>query len=145
MITRMRVALAPAGIHSANELIMRAKATVLFDGDCGFCTWSARKLQRWVQPPATIIAWQRADLNALGVSQVACESALQWVPVAGPPVSGGPAVVAILRASAQPWRALGAALSTPGLSHLVERGYRAVAANRHRLPGSTPACATSRL
>lgn len=143
MTTRTRVVRAPAGIRSANKLSMRAQATVLFDGDCGFCTWSAKKLERWIQPPATIIPWQQADLTALGVSQMACESALQWVPAVGAPVSGGQAVVALLRASAQPWRALGAALSIPGLSHLVDRGYRVVAANRHRLPGSTPACATT--
>lgn len=124
---------------------MGAQATVLFDGDCGFCTWSAGKLQRWVKPPSTIIPWQRADLAALGVSQEQCERALQWVPESGAPVAGGRAVVAILLASPQPWRALGAVLCAPGIRWLVDKGYELTASNRHRLPGSTPACANSPL
>jgi predicted DCC family thiol-disulfide oxidoreductase YuxK len=119
---------------------MRAKATVIFDGDCGFCTWCAGKLERWVKPPAIIIPWQHAALDELGVSQTQCESALQWVPREGAPVAGGRAIAALLQASPWPWRVLGASLSLPGLAQLTDRGYEIVAANRHRLPGSTPAC-----
>ena len=122
---------------------MRVKAAVVFDGDCGFCTWSAAKLERWVKPPATIIAWQHADLAGLGVTQADCESALQWVPALGTPVFGGRAVAALFLASPQPWRSLGVVFCAPGISWLVDRGYQIIATNRHRLPGAMPACATS--
>lgn len=117
--------------------------TLIFDGDCGFCMSVVRQLRRWVKPRATIIAWQRADLDALDVTAEECTEAVQWVTPGGHHVSGGAAVAAVLKAGRSPWPVIGSVLSAPLISRLTERTYQLVARNRYRLPGSTPACALS--
>lgn len=47
----------------------RRRPTLVFDGDCGFCTSSARLLER-IGPDAEIVPWQRADLDRLGITAV---------------------------------------------------------------------------
>jgi predicted DCC family thiol-disulfide oxidoreductase YuxK len=116
------------------------RAVLVFDGDCGFCTWSADRLRRWSGSALVIVPWQRADLGALGLTEQECATAVQCVAPDGR-FSGGRAVARALQGCRQPWHSVGQVLAWPALQPLVERGYVMVAANRHRLPGSTPACA----
>ncbi len=116
-----------------------ARTVLVFDGDCGFCTWSAARLADWSRGALVTVPWQRADLPALGLDEAQCATAVQYVDASGTR-AGGRAVAAALRCCRQPWRTLGIVLSSPVLEPLVERAYVLVAANRHRLPGSTPAC-----
>ena len=128
--------------HDSYALTMTASGqTLIFDGDCGFCTSAVRQLRRWVKPRATIIEWQRAGLDALGVTAEECNDAVQWVAPGGRHVSGGAAVAAVLKAGRSPWPAVGRGLSAPFIAQLTEKTYQLVARNRYRLPGSTPACA----
>ena len=113
---------------------------LVFDGDCGFCSWSADRLRRWAGGGLVVVPWQRADLGALGLTESVCASAVQFVGVDGH-ASGGAAIGRALLRCRQPWRSAGSVLSRPWLAPAVERCYAAVAANRHRLPGGTPACA----
>ena len=65
------------------------------DGDWAFDTTSVNVLTRYIRPRSQIIAWQRAELTALGVSEKACQASIQWF--AGPelaPVAQGRAVAA---------------------------------------------------
>ncbi len=117
----------------------RERPVLLFDGDCGFCTWSAGLLER-IGPEAEIVAWQLTDIAALGVSEEQAMDAVQWVPVNGAVRSGHEAIAAVLGAAGRAWRILGATLLLPGVSWLAAKAYRLVADNRYRLPGSTPAC-----
>ena len=39
--------------------------TFLYDGDCAFCTKSARFLEKHVRTTAKVLPWQWADLDAL--------------------------------------------------------------------------------
>ncbi|HWH29016.1 MAG TPA: DUF393 domain-containing protein [Mycobacteriales bacterium] len=119
----------------------RVDATLVYDGDCAFCTASVALLPRLRLAEVRVVAWQHADLDALGVTAAECERAVQWVPAVGRPRSGAPAVAALLSASGGLWRLLGAATRVPPVSWLAALVYRAVADNRHRLPGGTPACA----
>ena len=119
----------------------RADATLVYDGDCAFCTKCVELLPRLRLADVRVVAWQHADLNRLGLTAAACEEAVQWVPASGPPASGAAAVAGLLTASGGAWRVLGAALRVPPLSWLAALVYRLVADNRHRLPGGTPACA----
>lgn len=112
---------------------------LIFDGDCGFCTTSARAGQRWlgldhVEP------WQFLDLEALGVTQAQCEEAVQWVGADGSVASAHEAAIAALRHAGGAWSVLGRVMAIPGVRWLAGVVYRAVARNRHRLPGGTPAC-----
>jgi predicted DCC family thiol-disulfide oxidoreductase YuxK len=117
----------------------RVSGTLLFDGDCGFCTSSARVAAR-IAPAATVVPYQRADLAALGVSAVDAAAALQWVADDGRVAAGGAAVAGLLRGAGGGWAVLGRLLDLPGIRVLAGVVYRVVAAQRHRLPGGTPAC-----
>ncbi|HSF98481.1 MAG TPA: DUF393 domain-containing protein [Ornithinibacter sp.] len=116
---------------------------LVFDGDCAFCTTSAgfiaRRLRR---SPAdfAIEPWQHLDLAALGLTPAECDEAVRWVAENGIPDAGHVAIARALRASRWWVRPLGAVLVAPGVGRLSARAYAWVAANRHRLPGGTPAC-----
>jgi predicted DCC family thiol-disulfide oxidoreductase YuxK len=112
---------------------------LVFDGDCGFCTTSARRGQRWlgldhVEP------WQFLDLAALGLTEEECDRAVQWVDTDGGHCSAEFAVIAALRHAGGVWAVFGRVLAVPGLRHLTGVVYRLVAKYRHKLPGGTPAC-----
>lgn len=114
---------------------------LLFDGDCAFCTASVNFLKRYIRPRAQITAWQRADLAELAVSEQECQKSIQWFAEPGSAaVTEGRAVAAALRTGVTPWPLVGRTMQLPGIVNLANVAYRLVAANRFRLPGSTPAC-----
>lgn len=114
---------------------------LLFDGDCAFCTASVDFLKRHVRPRAQITPWQRADLEALGVSAQECQKSIQWFAApASAPLTQGRAVAAVCLVGATPWPIVGRMMQLPGIVNVANAAYRLVAANRFRLPGSTPAC-----
>ena len=119
-----------------------SRPVLIFDGDCGFCTTSARFLVRWVVRggSASVAPWQRLDLAELGLTADECIAAVQWVGEGGQVASGHAAIAAALRAGHPVWRPLGALLVAPGVSWLAARLYGWVAAHRDALPGGTPAC-----
>ncbi len=113
---------------------------LLYDGDCAFCTTCARLVEKRIRPAAAVVPWQFADLAELGVSEEQASAAVQWVEADGGVRSGHEAVAGMLAAAGPAWRHLGRFLLLPGVSPLAAKAYELVAANRHRLPGSTPAC-----
>jgi predicted DCC family thiol-disulfide oxidoreductase YuxK len=115
--------------------------TLVYDGDCAFCTSSIRWARRLRLRADAITAYQHADLPALGLTPEQCDEKLQWVADSGRVSSGHEAVARLLLASPLPWRPVGAVLLVPPVSWLAARVYAWVAANRHRLPGGTAACA----
>lgn len=119
---------------------MAVTGTVVFDGDCGFCTWSALHLERMGHGRLAVLPWQRADLASLGLTAEACSAAVQFVGRGGRG-SGAQAIALALLASPQPWRTMGVVLDLPPVRPLAAATYRLVARHRHRLPGGTAACA----
>ena len=115
--------------------------TLVYDGDCGFCTSAVRLIARLRLRAGTIVPWQEADLPALGLTRAETEHELQWVADDGRSSGGHEAVARLLLASGPLWRPPGALLLVPPVSWLAAWVYRTVAANRGRLPGGTPACA----
>jgi predicted DCC family thiol-disulfide oxidoreductase YuxK len=116
--------------------------TLLFDGDCGFCTSSARWLERHAPSIAIVQPWQRADLDRIGVSEQACRDAVQWVDEDRR--SSGPVAFAdYARTSTAGWRAIGRLVGTPIGLRLAWPVYRWIARNRGRMPGGAPECATA--
>jgi predicted DCC family thiol-disulfide oxidoreductase YuxK len=114
-------------------------ATLIFDGDCGFCTTSAGWARR-IAPDVETVAWQLTDLDALGVSADAAAAEVQFVDADGR-VSGGAAAVArLLLASGGLLGGLGRLMLLPVVRNVAAWIYKLVAANRYRLPGGTPAC-----
>lgn len=113
---------------------------LIFDGDCAFCTSSARVAEKWFQLER-VEPWQFADLDALGLSPEQCATALQWVSIDGSVSSGHLAVAAAMRSRGALWGVVGCVLRWPVITQIGALVYRWVAKNRHRLPGGTAACA----
>jgi predicted DCC family thiol-disulfide oxidoreductase YuxK len=113
---------------------------LIFDGDCAFCSSTARWAERWIRrlPPAQ--PYQFTDLASVGLTAEQCEQAVQFVDADGTVHAAQSAVSEVLRASGRGWWLLGSFIRTPGVHWLSGVGYRWVARNRHRLPGGTPAC-----
>ena len=119
-------------------------AMLLYDGWCGFCSSSARALQRWVRPQCLVLPYQQVDLARWGVGAQQAAAEVVFVSRAGDAVAvtGGAAAVAeALSTGRPPWPAVAAVLRAPGVRWAAAMAYRAVAANRRHLPGGTPACA----
>ena len=110
-------------------------ATVVYDGDCAFCTWTATKGRRVLPAEVALLPWQRADLAALGLDRKAVTDAVQWVPADGPPRAGHRAIAAWLIASGLPWSLAGRLMLIPPVSWLAAGIYHIVSRNRHRIPG----------
>ncbi|MFF3437180.1 DCC1-like thiol-disulfide oxidoreductase family protein [Streptosporangium sp. NPDC002721] len=120
---------------------MTGEPVLVFDGDCGFCTTSVRFAERRVGVRARVVPWQFADLRALGVTRERAEREVLWVAEDGRVSGGAQAVARLLIAAGLPWSPLGFVLRVPPFRWVARGVYRLVAANRHRLPGGTPACA----
>ena len=113
--------------------------TLIFDGDCGFCTTSAGWARR-IAPGIDVVPWQLTDLDALGVFEAAAREAVQYVDNDGH-VSGGAAAIACLLVDrGSGWRLVGRLMLQPGVRSVAAWVYKKVADNRYRLPGGTPAC-----
>jgi len=117
----------------------RTRPTLVYDGDCAFCTSCARFLER-IGAEAEIVAWQLTDLSELGITEEQAAEAVQWVGVDGTVRCGHEAIAATLITAGAAWRIAGRAIMLPGISSLAAKAYRLVADNRQRLPGGTPAC-----
>jgi predicted DCC family thiol-disulfide oxidoreductase YuxK len=115
--------------------------TLIYDGECGFCTASVRFLERWVRPRCNIEAWQLTDLRSRGISRQRAEHEVLWVTSAGAVYGGAHAVARLLLNAGRSWRGVGILLTVPPFSWLARVVYSIVARYRGRLPGGTPACA----
>ncbi|MBR7742794.1 DUF393 domain-containing protein [Phycicoccus sp. BSK3Z-2] len=116
---------------------------LVFDGDCAFCTSSARLLARLRRSPGdfAVEPWQRLDLPALGLTEEQCSQAVQWVARDGRVSAAERGIARSLLASRVMVRPVGALLLAPAVRPLAGVVYRWVARNRSRMPGGTPACA----
>jgi predicted DCC family thiol-disulfide oxidoreductase YuxK len=121
------------------------RPTLVFDGDCGFCTASVHLLESWCRPDVQFVPWQMLDLAAHGLTEQQVSTAVQWLPTSSdaPIRSGAAAVARVLLRSRWPWRPIGALMLVPPVSWLAAGAYHVISANRYRLPGSTPACAVA--
>ncbi|HUR51979.1 MAG TPA: DUF393 domain-containing protein [Mycobacteriales bacterium] len=115
-------------------------ATLVYDGDCGFCTSSVQWLTRRHITVDAVVPWQHTDVTQYGLTEQQCEDAVQLVLPEG--TWSGHAAIGKLFLRSPSWRKLvGMLLLTPPTSWVARGVYRWVAANRHRMPGGTPACA----
>ncbi|MFE5399811.1 thiol-disulfide oxidoreductase DCC family protein [Streptomyces sp. NPDC056580] len=119
---------------------MRTRPVLVYDGDCGFCTACVNLVRRWLRPPCDITARQWAELEALGVSEERARYEALWVTPDGAVYGGAQAVAKLLSSARGGWAVAGAVLQLAPVRLLAHGVYRAVARNRHRLPGSSAAC-----
>ena len=124
-----------------------ARVTLIFDGDCGFCTTSANFAVARSKYPITAVPWQRANLEDFGITPEMA-SARVYVAVSGDgqqsdvSVFGGhEAFAKLFKIQANPFaKIVGSLMTTPPISWIAAAGYVLVAKYRHKLPGGTPAC-----
>lgn len=114
---------------------------VVFDGDCAFCTTSARWLERVLGTDARVEPWQFVDLAAYGIDAERAAYEVLWVDSHGRVYGGAQAVARWLMHSGGVWRVVGTVMTLPPVRWIAAGVYRLIAVNRHRLPGGTPACA----
>jgi predicted DCC family thiol-disulfide oxidoreductase YuxK len=116
---------------------------LVYDGDCGFCTASARWLERRTGHAGRIASAQglgRAGLADLGLTVEDAARAAWWIDAGGRAWRGHLAVAQALRTCPGPFGCLGALATRPPLSWLGAGVYRLVVRWRHLLPGATDAC-----
>lgn len=115
---------------------------LVYDGDCGFCSSAVSFARRRIGPRCTPVAWQFTELEALGVPRGRAEREVLWITPTGSVYGGARAVAKLLLSAGGGWSVLGGALlALPPVRWTAQALYRVVAANRHRLPGGSPACA----
>ena len=114
---------------------------MIYDGDCGFCTSSARWLEARLPLGYPVVAWQSLpDLEALGLTEAQVQRAAWWADTDGTPHAGARAIARALIACRGPWSAVGWVLLVPPVSWIATIVYALVARFRYRLPGGTDAC-----
>jgi predicted DCC family thiol-disulfide oxidoreductase YuxK len=128
----------PDIINAVNSQAARSHGTMLFDGDCRFCSSAARRAAR-INPGATVIAWQLADLEEFGVTPTEANDSLQYID-ADRHATGADAVGHFLVDAGGWYAAIGRLLLLPGVRSLARPTYRWIASHRDRLPGGSPAC-----
>jgi predicted DCC family thiol-disulfide oxidoreductase YuxK len=119
---------------------MGPRPLLIYEGDCGFCNRSARFIARRMPTTAELKPWQLVDLDAYGVTRRQARYEIVWVDVDGRTYGGAQAVARLLLDCGGAWAALGALMRLPPFRWVAHGLYRAVAANRTRLPGGGPAC-----
>jgi predicted DCC family thiol-disulfide oxidoreductase YuxK len=122
-----------------------SRPTLVFDGDCAFCTssatWFAERLRRRDRPDATLVPWQFTDLAAIGTSPERAQREVLWLASDGSLSGGAEAFSCWLRYAGGAWGALGRLMTLPLIRQLAAAVYRVIARNRQRMPGGSPACA----
>ncbi len=116
--------------------------TLIYDGDCAFCLRCVQWMQKHFTRVPQIVAWQQADLAALGVTAEQCQIAVQWVSADSTRVlSAHKAVARVCKDAGGVFTVAGYAMSLPVVSPIAGVVYRWVARNRQKMPGGTAACA----
>jgi predicted DCC family thiol-disulfide oxidoreductase YuxK len=119
--------------------VVELDVILIFDGDCKFCSSSARAFVRMTKSRIPTSPYQRTDLAALGLRLQDCEQAVQYVSDRGIE-SGHLAIAQGLIDSKTIWSLAGYVLKWPVITSIAFVVYHWIAKNRHRLPGGTPAC-----
>ena len=113
---------------------------LVFDGDCGFCTSTARWIEPRLPADARVEPWQSLDLAQIGLSEDDVKSASWWIDADGTLHRGHQSVGRALVSGGGIWGLAGRAIITPPISWLARSVYSLVVRFRYRLPGATDAC-----
>jgi predicted DCC family thiol-disulfide oxidoreductase YuxK len=116
------------------------KPVFVYDGDCSFCTSCAQFIERRIPSRATVVPWQFADLDRLGLTTEQAEAAVQWVGPDGTIAAGPDAIALLLRDAGRMWEVPGRAHQLKAVGAVAWPAYRWVSGHRHLLPGGTAAC-----
>jgi predicted DCC family thiol-disulfide oxidoreductase YuxK len=121
-------------------LVPPPKPLLVYDGDCGFCTKSARWLARRLPEPAVARPGQALDLAELGLTDADVAAAAWWIEADGTRRRGHAAIGRALAAGGGLWGVVGRVLLVPPVSSLARPVSALVARNRSKMPGGSDAC-----
>ena len=107
--------------------------TLVYDGDCGFCTTTACWVERRMSGDCRVIPSQQADLDALGLSADDVARSAWWIGPDGTLWDEHQCIAGALCAISGPWPAIGQLLTLGPMNTLARWVYRLVADNRHRI------------
>jgi predicted DCC family thiol-disulfide oxidoreductase YuxK len=116
---------------------------LIYDGDCAFCSSSARWLSAHWHGQQKTIPWQHLDsddFERLGLTIDDARQAAWWIDTSGGRSRGHRAIGRALGASDGWPSVVGRIVLAPPFRWLAAGAYPLVARWRHRLPGGTPAC-----
>jgi predicted DCC family thiol-disulfide oxidoreductase YuxK len=116
---------------------------LIYDGDCSFCSSSARWISARWNGPQRAVAWQHlnsADLERFGLTTDDVRGAAWWIDPARGKSRGHLAVARALRATGGWPSVAGQIMLVPPFRWLAAGAYPLVARWRYLLPGGTPAC-----
>ncbi len=116
------------------------QATLVYDGDCGFCTTSAKWIERRLGDDVRVEMWQALDLESMGLTNDDVTTAAYFVDPDGTLHRGHAGIGRALEHMALPFRPLGWLMQRPPIGWIAAPIYRLVAKYRYRLPGATVAC-----
>jgi predicted DCC family thiol-disulfide oxidoreductase YuxK len=119
------------------------RPVVLFDGYCGFCTWSVNFASHVVQADVQFEPYQQADVAAYGLTVEKCADAVQFV-MGDVQLSGARAVAAVLRRGRGLWPGIGKAMDFRVVQPIAAGVYAVVARHRGRLWGVRSALSQAR-
>ncbi|MFD3679888.1 DCC1-like thiol-disulfide oxidoreductase family protein [Streptomyces sp. NPDC058613] len=119
-----------------------ADAVLAFDGDCGFCQAAVSRITAGARPTVRAVPWQSLpdEVTDPHVERLDREVLLL---LDGRVLAGGAQALAefVRDSPVRGYRLAAALLRTPGIRACASVGYRWVANNRQRMPGSSEACA----
>lgn len=112
--------------------------TLLYDGDCGFCTRSAT----WIAARGNVAIepWQRRAALPGGLTEDDVSARAYWLEDDRPVAGGAEAVARALQARGGLLGRAGRLLRSRALAGVAEAAYQRVARHRYQLPGGTEAC-----
>jgi predicted DCC family thiol-disulfide oxidoreductase YuxK len=126
------------------EDVQQSRRTLVYDGECGFCTTSANWIvRRWPDEGGPMaVPWQRLSDDAMQEMHLSLDDVQKaaWFVEGNRSDGGSRAIGRALGAAGGTWAVIGWSLLNPPISWVAPLGYRLVARYRDRLPGGTPAC-----
>lgn len=116
--------------------------TLVYDGDCRFCTATARWAKRRLSDDYRVVPSQQTDLAALGLTEEDVARSAWWIAPDGTCWDEHFSIAGALGAMSGPWPTIGRLMTLGPINPLARGVYRLVANNRHRIrwPGARPTC-----
>ena len=111
---------------------LSCRPLLVWDGDCGFCEASVDFLIKRASGRFESVTYQTADLVQLGLTEIDCQKAAQWLGPTGR-ASGSDAIAHAFLLADRPWRFVGRLLLHPTVRPIATFGYSSVAKSRSRI------------
>ncbi|MYG93429.1 MAG: DUF393 domain-containing protein [Acidimicrobiia bacterium] len=106
---------------------------LIYDGDCGFCTSTAKWAKQRLNSNYQVVPWQHLNLDDFGLSKADVNRSAYWVDSNGNLYEEHRCIAKVLSAMDRPWKFIGSLLTFGPINLVARAVYRLIAANRGRL------------